>query len=197
MIVYIYKGLENVRIRISPIRKDKGEFFMGDGENTINFYSIPKKTLREIRDKLNKMNLGGDINVSDIKLKGAETKTGYKVVSVGWGDELFSAVLEYVGRLDYPIGKRVYRELKNGAIAVFNTLLNALEFLESHFFEGEYRIYKCEYRPAKIDELYTTDFDYTSVPYKIDRVLNDFPKGTRLARWVKLKKLVHREECEL
>jgi hypothetical protein len=119
-------------------------------------------------------------------------KIGYKVVR---RDEYRYVSVVAAQALEYVPNKPTYHKILHGALAVFDTQENAVNFLHM---VGDYgdEIWECEYKP-ETREFYKSLFYslvYDDVPrIKIGRygVSNDqYPYGTRLARWVKIKKEV-------
>ena len=124
-------------------------------------------------------------------------KKGYKVVRRvdGWfGRILFYSfryhykfcgngniiTKEYLsGCIRYKLNKFVYPKSGNGPLAVFNSLIDAQEFVADHNYFG-LRIYTCEYEDTTeiIDPKLFTKYDYLYI--------SRCPPGTRLASKVKL-----------
>lgn len=99
--------------------------------------------------------------------------------------------VSFEGGIFYAIGEKTYRPLSQGALAVFDTYQNAYNFHRKVLSHSE--IWECEYKEescAKAKQLfYRPNISYTTEEgfwFYIERFRGEYPKGTKLARWVKL-----------
>ena len=122
-------------------------------------------------------------------------KTGYKVF-IKRKDNLLSAIIPiYIQSnthyrpenelgLIYNKEKRNYHNLLQGSLAVFDTLLKAINFLHRNVRNSYYVIYKVKYRPTN------NTLSFISKEYGKLRLVthnsNKSPLGTRFAVWIKI-----------
>lgn len=88
--------------------------------------------------------------------------------------------------LRYFINKKTFRRLTAGPLAVFDTIENTLEFIRDQVIRWRmsdgyrFKVFSCTYKPSTLKQnyLFTSSMGWN---------LTKLPKGTRLARWVKLE----------
>lgn len=120
---------------------------------------------------------------------GNEIKKGYKVVRVYRNEKgrigYYSAITIFVKR--YYTNRYVRRDKDKGALAVFDTLINAKRFLNSFFLDHEERvIFLCEYVDSKYRCLSGDLTEYKG----FDDLFYLDPSGTQFAEKVKLLKRI-------
>lgn len=127
------------------------------------------------------------------------TEMGFKVVRAsGFNEEKFSSIesIFFGGGVVYMKGKKTYRRLCSGALAVFETLSQAQNFREEYTVGDANEIWRCEYKEETCDK--AKRLFYTLLPFKHKTEeefwtyahtfpkYSSYPEGTKFARWVKL-----------
>lgn len=112
-----------------------------------------------------------------------QRRSGYKLI---YNDEgLFSAFCEGI-RIKYTPGKKTFKTLPNGPLAVFDTLENVRAFNEDH---AGHEIWACSYRESIHSKLW---YRWHTANSNIEQGFAP-PRGTRFADNVTLLERVKKE----